>query len=83
MKKDSQELSMIIHFLQNAINGCLKIATCDLNDVDYVVFFEKPFLKFERIVEIATRTAPFSWRQFFASMPMWVKHKLFQKNYHN
>ena len=63
----------------NAIKSCLEISNIDLGSVDFVVFFEKPFIKFERIVEIATRTAPFSWRQFFKSMPLWIKYKLFQK----
>ena len=42
----------------NAIKSCLEISDTDLCSVDFVVFFEKPFIKFERIVEIATRTAP-------------------------
>ena len=67
-------------FPGNAVNECLNIANKTLDDVDEVVFFEKPFLKFERIIEIATRTSPKSWKQFYKSIPLWLKEKLFQKN---
>ena len=67
-------------FPKNAIVECLKLADISINEVDKVVFFEKPFLKFERIIEIATRTSPKSWKQFYESIPIWLKEKLFQKS---
>ena len=48
----------------------------DLNDVDYVVFFEKPFLKFERLIETYLDFAPRGLKQFLFSMPIWLKEKI-------
>ena len=63
----------------NAIEFVLKFANLKLNDVDHVVFFEKPFLKFERLLETYVAFAPRGFLQFIKSMPIWLKEKLFQK----
>ena len=51
-----------------------------LNEVDFIVFYEKPFLKFERLLETYLAFAPRGFKSFTASLPIWVKEKLFQKN---
>jgi len=51
-----------------------------LNQIDSIVFYEKPFLKFERILETSVAFAPRGFKQFCISMPIWIKEKLFQKN---
>lgn len=63
-----------------AIAFCLKEARISLSQVDYVVFYEKPFLKFERLLETYLSFAPKGIRSFWKSMPLWIKEKLFQKN---
>ena len=63
----------------NAINFVLKEANLKLNKVDHIVFFEKPFLKFERLLETYLAFAPKGFQSFCASMPIWLKEKLFQK----
>mgnify|MGYP000891375568 CR=1 FL=1 len=66
-------------FPQNAINYVLKEANLSLDKVDYVVFYEKPFLKFERLLETYVAFAPKGFRSFCMSIPLWIKEKLFQK----
>ncbi len=65
----------------NAINFVLKYANLKLSDVDQIVFFEKPFLKFERLLETYVAFAPRGFISFAKAMPLWIKEKLFQKNY--
>ena len=65
---------------KNAINFVLNYANLKLNDVDQIVFFEKPFLKFERLLETYVAFAPKGFKQFCKAMPIWLKEKLFQKN---
>ena len=65
---------------RNAINFVLKFANLKLSDVDQIVFFEKPFLKFERLLETYVAFAPKGFISFSKAMPLWVKEKLFQKN---
>tara|TARA_B110000027_G_scaffold132544_1_gene158925 strand:- start:1705 stop:3507 length:1803 start_codon:yes stop_codon:yes gene_type:complete len=65
----------------NAIEFVLGYANLDLNEVDQIVFFEKPFLKFERILETYVAFAPKGFLSFSKAMPLWIKEKLFQKNY--
>ena len=65
----------------NAIEFVLKFANLKLSEVDQVVFFEKPFLKFERLLETYVAFAPKGFRSFSKAMPIWIKEKLFQKNY--
>ena len=64
----------------NAINFVLKFANLKLSEVDHIVFFEKPFLKFERLLETYVAFAPKGFVSFAKAMPLWVKEKLFQKN---
>ena len=65
---------------KNAVNFVLNYANLKLSDVDSVVFFEKPFLKFERLLETYVAFAPKGFSQFTKTMPTWLKDKLFQKN---
>jgi carbamoyltransferase len=64
---------------KNAINYVLKEATLKLSEVDHVVFYEKPFLKFERLLETYVGFSPAGFKSFSISMPLWVNEKLFQK----
>ncbi|TVR10340.1 MAG: hypothetical protein EA385_04305 [Salinarimonadaceae bacterium] len=67
-------------FPTNAIGYCLEAAGCGLDDVDRVVFYDKPFLKFERLLETYTSFAPRGFTSFRAAIPIWLKEKLFQKD---
>ena len=64
----------------NAITFVLKYANIKLSEVDQIVFFEKPFLKFERLLETYVAFAPKGFVSFSKAMPLWIKEKLFQKN---
>lgn len=66
-------------FPKNAIDYCLKYAKLKPEDIDYIVFYDKPFLKFERIFETYLAFAPSGFKSFATSLPVWVKDKLFQK----
>src|SRR5271165_3875793 len=66
-------------FPKNALAYCLDGANCTLSDVDYVVFYDKPFLKFERLLETYLAMAPRGFGSFRTAMPIWLKEKLFQK----
>ena len=63
-----------------AIEFVLNYANLKLSEVDQIVFFEKPFLKFERLLETYVAFAPKGFVSFSKAMPMWIKEKLFQKN---
>ena len=63
----------------NAVNFVLKYANLKLSEIDHVVFYEKPFLKFERLLETYIAFAPAGFRSFSKSMPIWLNEKLFQK----
>ena len=63
----------------NSINFNLKFNNIKLSDVEAVVFYEKPFLKFERILETYVNFAPKGFASFSTSAPVWIKEKLFQK----
>ncbi len=63
----------------NAVEFVLKYAKINLSEVDYIVFYEKPFLKFERLLETYVAFAPKGYEQFSKAMPLWLKEKLFQK----
>ena len=67
-------------FPQQAITYCLQAAGIRLRDVDYVAFYDKPFLKFERLLETYLAFAPRGFRSFSMAVPLWVREKLFQKN---
>ncbi len=64
----------------NAIEFVLKYTNLKLSEVDQIVFFEKPFLKFERLLETYVAFAPNGFVSFAKAMPLWIKEKLFQKN---
>jgi carbamoyltransferase len=66
-------------FPAEAIRYCLAEGGLGLADVDRVVFFEKPFIKFERLLETYVRFAPRGYRSFAMAMPLWIREKLFQK----
>ena len=63
----------------NAVEFVLKRANLSLNKVDYIVFYEKPFLKFERLLETYLAFAPRGFKSFSMAMPIWLREKLFQK----
>jgi len=63
----------------NAVNFVLEYANLKLSEVDQIIFFEKPFLKFERLLETYVGFAPRGFKSFAKSMPIWLKEKLFQK----
>lgn len=67
-------------FPEEAIRYCLETANCQLDDIDYVVFYEKPFLKFERLVETYLSFSPHGFKSFSKAIPLWIKEKLFQKS---
>ncbi len=68
------------NYPNNAINFVLKYSNLKLSEVDQIVFFEKPFLKFERLLETYVAFAPKGFISFAKAMPLWIKEKLFQKN---
>ena len=67
-------------FPSNAVEYCLSQEGIGLSDVDFVAFYDKPFLKFERLLETYVAFAPRGLRSFAMAMPLWVREKLFQKN---
>jgi carbamoyltransferase len=64
----------------NAIHYCLSEARLLLDQVDYIAFYDKPFLKFERLLETYVAFAPKGWQQFRMAMPVWLREKLFLKD---
>jgi carbamoyltransferase len=66
-------------FPHNAVAYCLEEAGCGLGEIDHVVFYDKPFLKFERLLETYLATVPRGFGSFRMAMPLWAKEKLFQK----
>lgn len=73
-KKHDQE------FPKFAIDFCLSQAKLLPKDIDYVVFYDKPFLKFERLLETYLAYAPSGFQSFSMSLPVWLRDKLFQKS---
>jgi carbamoyltransferase len=67
-------------FPAHAIAYCLEEGHCTVSDVDYVVFYEKPFLKFERLLETYVGFAPRGYQSFAMAIPLWLREKLFQKD---
>lgn len=63
-------------FPTDAVDYCLKEAGVAAEDIDFVVFYDKPFLKFERLLETYLNFAPAGFRSFFKAMPLWLKKKL-------
>ena len=66
----------------NAIEYCLSAAGIALGDIDHVAFYDKPFLKFERLLETYVAFAPRGFKSFSMAIPVWIKEKLFQKSMH-
>jgi carbamoyltransferase len=64
----------------NAVRYCLKAGRIALDDLDYIVFYDKPLLKFERLIETYLAFAPRGLTSFRTAMPLWIKEKLFQKD---
>ena len=67
-------------FPVHAIGFCLARAGVGLEDVDFVVFYDKPFLKFERLLETYLAFAPRGFQSFKMAIPIWLREKLFQKD---
>jgi carbamoyltransferase len=67
------------NFPINSISYCLAEANITPKDIDHVVFYDKPFLKFERLLETYLAFAPMGLKSFTTSLPIWLKDKLFQK----
>src|SRR6187401_1324638 len=66
-------------FPAHAVRYCLEAAGIKADELDHVVFYEKPFLKFERLLETYLAFAPRGFQSFRMAMPVWLKEKLFQK----
>ena len=67
-------------FPSNAIQWCLTSAGLKLNEVDFIVFYDKPLIKFERLLESYIASAPKGFPSFLAAMPIWLKEKLYLKS---
>jgi carbamoyltransferase len=67
-------------FPENAIKFCLDYASLKPDELDYVAFYDKPFLKFERILETYLQYAPIGIRSFIKAMPLWIKKKVWMKS---
>jgi carbamoyltransferase len=67
-------------FPMHAIGYCLEATGARLSDIDHVAFYDKPFLKFERLLETYIALAPAGFRSFQMAIPLWLKEKLFQKS---
>ena len=67
------------NYPKNAVNYVLKEGNLSLSDIDYIAFYEKPFLKFERLLETYLAFAPRGFKSFCMAMPVWLRDKLFQK----
>ncbi len=68
-------------FPKSAIDYCLQSSGLKVKDIDYVAFYDKPFLKFERILMTYLTYAPFGVRSFAKSMPLWIKQKIWTKEF--
>ena len=66
-------------FPSNAVEYCLEEEGIQLSDVEYVIFYDKPLIKFERLIETYLSYAPKGLRSFIAAMPVWLKEKLYLK----
>lgn len=68
-------------FPTRSIEYCLREASISVGDIDIIAFYDKPFIKFERLLETYVSYAPFGIRSFISSMPPWIKKKLFMKEF--
>jgi len=69
------------NFPTNAINYCLKEGNVESSQLDYVAFYDKPFIKFERLLMTYLAYAPRGLKSFIMAMPLWLKSKLWMKEY--
>jgi carbamoyltransferase len=67
-------------FPSRAIEACLRIGGCSISEVDSLVFYEKPFLKFERLLETYSTHCPEGFRSYLKALPLWLKDKLWIKD---
>ncbi|MFP4191695.1 MAG: carbamoyltransferase N-terminal domain-containing protein, partial [Candidatus Hydrogenedentota bacterium] len=67
-------------FPHGAVKYCLEAGGIAINDVDYLVFYDKPFVKFERLLMTYLATVPKGLRSFYQRMPFWLKKKLFMRH---
>lgn len=67
-------------FPRHAIDYCLEAARAAPQDIDFVAFYDKPFVKFERLLETYVAFAPRGFQSFKMSLPLWLREKLFQKS---
>ena len=68
------------NFPRRAVDYCLNEAACSIGDIDYVVFYDKPFIKFERLLETYLTYSPRGLTSFRMALPLWLHEKLFQKS---
>jgi carbamoyltransferase len=68
------------NFPRRAIDYCLDEAKCSIGEIDYVVFYDKPFVKFERLLETYLTYSPRGFTSFRMALPLWLREKLFQKS---
>ena len=68
------------NFPKRALEYCLAEAGCGVGDIDYVVFYDKPFIKFERLLETYLTYSPRGFTSFRMALPLWLREKLFQKS---
>ena len=69
------------NFPLNAVNFCLNYSGLNSSDLDLIAFYDKPFLKFERLLETYVTFAPVGIKSFIKAMPLWIKQKLWMKDY--
>ncbi len=69
-----------LRYPRQAIDYCLATAGVSLKDIDYVAFYDKPFLKFERLLETYLAFSPRGFTSFRMALPIWLREKLFQKS---
>jgi len=67
-------------FPANAINFCLQTEGITIGDIDHIVFYDKPMLKFDRLLETYLSQAPKGFKSFCMAMPVWLKEKLYLKS---
>src|SRR5512141_1685133 len=67
-------------FPVHAVEYCLEAGGLDIRDLDHAVFYEQPFVKFERLLETYVAVAPRGFRSFHAAIPVWLREKLFQRS---
>jgi carbamoyltransferase len=68
-------------FPENAVLYCLQEEGIDISEVDIVAFYDKPFIKFERLLQTYLAFAPVGFRSFIKAMPLWIKQKMWMKEY--